>query len=220
MNVERAAQRMEIIMARKVEPDLIEKNRTRIIEAAKELFIQDGIENTKINDIAKLAGMSKSTLYVYFRSKEDIVNYLSLEAMTFFYKELVTRVEDSSIAFHDKYIEICNIMVDFKTRYPLSFQLIVEEICVEDDCLKENQVLREIYEIGEKVNYLILKVLTKNSQNANKQNLLMRIFSQWGSIYGLIILADNKEAYIEKNMHMKKSEFLSQGFEQLFKSII
>ncbi|MFA9464990.1 MAG: TetR/AcrR family transcriptional regulator [Velocimicrobium sp.] len=207
-------------MARKVEPDLIEKNRARIIEAAKELFIQDGIENTKTNDIAKLAGMSKSTLYVYFRSKEDIVNCLSLEAMTFFYNELKTRLENSSLLFHDKYVEICNIMVDFKMEYPLSFQLLVEEICVDDGCLRENQVLQEIYEIGEKVNHLILRVLTENSQKANMEDLFVKIFSQWGSIYGLIVLADNKEAYIEKNMHMTKKEFLSQGFEQLFKSII
>ena len=206
-------------MARRVEPDLIDKNRMRILKTAKELFIQDGIQNTKINDIVKQAGMSKSTLYVYFRSKEDIMNFLSLEAMNFFHNELSTRLKNSKATFHDKYMEICNVMVEFKTEYPLSFQLIVEEICVEEESLRENKVLLEIYELGEKINQLIVKVMTENNQMENSQNLIAKIFSQWGCIFGLIVLADNKEAYIEKVMHMTKAEFLRQGFEQLFTSI-
>jgi len=206
-------------MARKVEPGLIEKNRMRIMEAAKELFIKDGIENTKINDIAKHTGMSKSTLYVYFESKEEIVNFLSLEAMKFFYNVLSTRLKNSEATFHDKYMEICNVMVELKTEYPLSFQLIVEDICVEEESLQENKVLMEIYELGEKINQLIVKALTENNQMDNSQNLIAKIFSQWGCIFGLIVLADNKEVYIEKVMHMTKAEFLRQGFEQLFTSI-
>ena len=75
-------------MARKKEPELVETNRNRIIKAAKDLFEANGIEKVKIDDVAKIADMSKSTLYVYFKSKEEIVNYISLEAMIYFYKEL------------------------------------------------------------------------------------------------------------------------------------
>ena len=44
----------------------------------------------------------------------------------------------------------------------------------------------------------------------------MSLFAQWGSIYGLIILAYNKEEYIMQQMHMTRKEFLNRGFEDLF----
>ena len=49
-------------------------NRDNILSAAKELFETKGVEKTTMDDIAELADYSKSTIYVYFKSKEDIYN--------------------------------------------------------------------------------------------------------------------------------------------------
>lgn len=47
--------------------------RKQIIDAAMELFDQNGYSNTKISDITKKAGISKGLAYHYFQSKEDII---------------------------------------------------------------------------------------------------------------------------------------------------
>ena len=44
----------------------------RIIQAAVESFGQTGFDKTRMDDIAKRLGMSKGTLYLYFKSKEDL----------------------------------------------------------------------------------------------------------------------------------------------------
>jgi AcrR family transcriptional regulator len=44
----------------------------RIIEAAEALFSRYGLKKTSIEEIAKLAGLGKGTVYLYFRSKEEI----------------------------------------------------------------------------------------------------------------------------------------------------
>jgi AcrR family transcriptional regulator len=44
----------------------------RILEAAKDLFSRYGLRKTSIEEIAKSAGLGKGTVYLYFRSKEDI----------------------------------------------------------------------------------------------------------------------------------------------------
>ena len=49
-------------------------NRDNILGAAKELFESKGVEKTTMDDIAALADYSKSTIYVYFKSKEEIYN--------------------------------------------------------------------------------------------------------------------------------------------------
>lgn len=46
--------------------------RERIIRAAVESFTQTGYDKTKMDDIAKRLDLSKGTLYLYFKSKEDL----------------------------------------------------------------------------------------------------------------------------------------------------
>ena len=57
-------------MTKKKEPALI--HRKNISDAANTLFISKGITDTTMDNIAKLAGYSKATLYVYFENKEEI----------------------------------------------------------------------------------------------------------------------------------------------------
>jgi AcrR family transcriptional regulator len=49
-----------------------EMQRRIILEAARKLFIRDGIERVGIADIAAEAGLTRATLYQYFANKEDI----------------------------------------------------------------------------------------------------------------------------------------------------
>ncbi len=56
--------------------------RQGIVRAAKELFLQKGFEATSVNMIARRAGVSKSNLYNYFSSKENIYYYLTESAYT------------------------------------------------------------------------------------------------------------------------------------------
>jgi AcrR family transcriptional regulator len=44
----------------------------KIIRAAIESFAQTGFDRTKMEDIAKRLGLSKGTIYLYFKSKEDL----------------------------------------------------------------------------------------------------------------------------------------------------
>lgn len=48
--------------------------KNEIIEVAANLFIENGYENTTIEDIFKNWGGSKGSLYYYFKSKEEILN--------------------------------------------------------------------------------------------------------------------------------------------------
>jgi AcrR family transcriptional regulator len=46
--------------------------RERIIQAAIESFGQTGFDRTKMDDVAKRLGLSKGTIYLYFKSKEEL----------------------------------------------------------------------------------------------------------------------------------------------------
>lgn len=56
----------------------MDNNRKQLIaEAAQKLFLHYGIKKTTISDIAREAGIGKGTVYLDFRSKEEILFYLA-----------------------------------------------------------------------------------------------------------------------------------------------
>jgi len=62
------------------DPDLVEKRRRQIAEAAMDLFVQKGFHPTTTREIARQAGISIGLLYEYVRSKEDVL-YLVCQAI-------------------------------------------------------------------------------------------------------------------------------------------
>src|SRR5271154_2403787 len=46
--------------------------RRQIVDGAREVFLAQGFDAASMNDIARAAGVSKGTLYVYFGNKEEL----------------------------------------------------------------------------------------------------------------------------------------------------
>src|SRR5260221_3639738 len=46
--------------------------RRQIVEGARQVFLAQGFDAASMGEIARVAGVSKGTLYVYFKSKEEL----------------------------------------------------------------------------------------------------------------------------------------------------
>jgi AcrR family transcriptional regulator len=55
-------------------PDTSEIRRNQILDAATKVFVRQGFQHARMDDIVEESGLSKGTLYWYFKSKEDIIN--------------------------------------------------------------------------------------------------------------------------------------------------
>jgi AcrR family transcriptional regulator len=53
--------------------------RRQIIEGARAVFLPQGFDAASMGEIARKAGVSKGTLYVYFKSKEDLFEAIAEE---------------------------------------------------------------------------------------------------------------------------------------------
>jgi len=67
--------------------------------SAYNLFIENGIEKTSIDDISKNAGVAKGTFYLYFSDKYDILNKLILQKSNEIIKEGLAKTND--LGFED-----------------------------------------------------------------------------------------------------------------------
>ena len=54
-------------------PNVSEERKHQILNAAEEVFSQKGLDDTRMDDIADQTGLSKGTLYLYFKSKDDLI---------------------------------------------------------------------------------------------------------------------------------------------------
>ena len=54
-------------------PDVSEERKDQILDAASEVFAEKGVHEARMDDIVKESGLSKGTLYWYFKSKDEII---------------------------------------------------------------------------------------------------------------------------------------------------
>lgn len=53
---------------------MVSKTRDKLIEVARQLFANKGIENTTMSDIANASDKGRRTIYTYFKNKREIYN--------------------------------------------------------------------------------------------------------------------------------------------------
>jgi AcrR family transcriptional regulator len=50
-----------------------ERKRRKLVEAATELFVAQGYRKTSVDEVARRAGVSKGTVYLYFKTKGELL---------------------------------------------------------------------------------------------------------------------------------------------------
>ncbi len=80
-----------------------------IIIASKVIFFEKGYVNTTMQDIAEKSELSRRTIYLYFKSKEDISYYILKEALS-----SLLRIAQNSIDTNKTGMER---LIDFKNAY-------------------------------------------------------------------------------------------------------
>jgi AcrR family transcriptional regulator len=54
-------------------PNVTDERTSQIINAAEDVFTKKGFDEARMDDIAEQTGLSKGTLYNYFKSKDDLI---------------------------------------------------------------------------------------------------------------------------------------------------
>jgi len=54
-------------------PDVSDERKDQILNAAEQVFTKKGLDEARMDDIAEKTGLSKGTLYLYFKSKDDLI---------------------------------------------------------------------------------------------------------------------------------------------------
>lgn len=196
-------------------------HRLHIATAAGELFKEKGIEATSVNEIAKQAGYSKATIYVYFKNKEEIVEYLVLHSMVKLKEYLVAALESDTNG-KEKFFKICQALVQYEEEYPFYFSLVLDHINIDFEQIQCEDSENETYRVGEEINQIMYEYFVSEINKGilkKREHLTSCILNIWGMISGSIQLASKKQEYISYAIKQNKQEFLQEGWNLIYDAI-
>ncbi len=129
---------------------LDQEKKTAILAAARELFLHYGYKKTSVEDIAREAGIAKGTVYLYFRSKQDILATLGVN---YLYDSKARLVEDlkSVVDPREKLRRVLRLRAEeifrFTSEHPHAIDLLLFLSPEEGERLGAGQFYREYMEL-------------------------------------------------------------------------
>ena len=91
--------------------ELHDDTEQRIFNAAQRLFLQKGLSETTMQDIADLAGISRTSLHYYFRSKDRLFE----KSLNNLIRNIMPRIDSTlakDISLRDKIVEIATSYIE------------------------------------------------------------------------------------------------------------
>lgn len=204
---------------RKKEPRSV--HRENVVSAASRLFMEKGIAATSMDDIAKAAGYSKATLYVYFENKEEIVGMIVWNSMKKLYDYISSALVQQKTT-RARYDFICRGLVRYQEEFPFYFRMVLDRINIDFESHEYLPEEKETYRVGEEINQKLKQFLLSGMEKGDLRRdleIMPSIFNFWGMLSGIIQLAANKEEYIKQSMGLSKEKFMEYGFSLVYDSI-
>jgi len=122
----------------------------KIFEAATEVFIEKGLDGSRMQDIADRAGMNKSLLHYYYRSKDRLFNAVFEMIATKMMKKFAP-VFDENLTFEEKIRFFFREHITFLQKNPRLPAFLLNEINRHPERIRKFLANVQIESIWEKI---------------------------------------------------------------------
>lgn len=153
--------------------------KTDILDAAQKLFSEKGFEKTTIDEIAKLAGISKGSIYLDFKNKDEIHLAVAKQHVKFLLEQLEYEITNAKAPYLEHFSEI------FKKQLLTIFDLAVFEKDTYATLIHTSyQIKLEFQDLIRERYRMIASILKKAEENGE-----IRSFPDYESVSHLICIS-------------------------------
>lgn len=180
----------------------IEERRNTIIEAAAAILAEHGIEHVTISSVSNEAGLTRPTIYNYFKTTEEILVQLIIRDYRAWIDELTGSFKLNRIYEIE---ELAQIWSETMSHYPRFMELYSMLFTVlERNCSLETlaRFKREFLKLGMPLREILLQLFP----DANKQAIYEFMVYQVTSCVGLFAMSNTSDA------QMKAIEISGTGY--------
>ena len=197
------------------------QRRNDMIDAAEKLFFSKGFSNTTMDEIAKEAEYSKGTLYLYFKSKEDLYLAISIRGLkileSMFRKVLnipenglckTRKMGETYFDFAYKYPNYFNAMIYYESNGINIDENISNAKMCEDQGNRTLQVVAEAVQEG----------ISDESIRPDLDPLQVATIL-WAHCTGVITVISQRGKHIENQHGVKVDDLIDLSFEMIGRSL-
>ena len=196
------------------------QRRQEILHAARKVFSNKGYNTATIEEIALEAELSPGTLYLYFKNKEELHTFLSIEILKRLADE-IQKVVTQNISVEDKIERFCDVFIDV---YDYDSNILINLFHLQSGETLKNlseEVLKQIKTYSIMAHGAIVDVV--------KQGINQGIFIEehpaaladilWASYGGIVLWVDSKRLLNDEKDFVKSTlktafQIISNGMKK------
>jgi len=171
-----------------------EKRRQEIFLAAEKVFFSRGMHLATIDDVAAEAELSKGTIYLYFKNREEIIAAIFSHGMSLLQELMVTSVLSCKDPL-EKLRVLGKAYLQFASSWPNHFALMLEKELHNLEVDQSKPEATACFEAGLQLLTMLKMILIEGMQeqvlrtDIDPAKCALMI---WGQIHGVIAIASNE----------------------------
>jgi len=193
-----------------------ENRRNVILAAAESIMVKNGLHGLNLDLIAQETNLAKGTLYLYFKSKEEILSILTIKARELLLEEFKKIAVNNQLDI-EKLKSIVKINYNFYKKYPLYYDLV--SLYEANHQVTETE---EMYESSLAINDLVINIIQKAKEaDQVQENINVAIFPLclWGSTVGILQLMKVRGPIMKEKMNISEDQILDTFIQMMFQGI-
>ncbi len=128
-----------------------EETKRAILTAAGQLFGERGYDAVTMREIAKAAGCSHTTIYLYFKDKEALLHHLSAGPLDSLQGEMEAILQDQTVAPEERLAQISRTFLHFclsnRTMYRIFFMVKAERVDITGPSFDLNRTRNHLFSL-------------------------------------------------------------------------
>ena len=196
-----------------------EELRQRIQEAATELFVLDGYQNVSIRKIADRIEYAPSTIYLYFKDKEELVHSICNDMFSEL-SELLLAIRQLDLAPNQKMAKCLRAYIEFGLAHPNHYVVTFCTPELQYQHQQPNVDHKQIMSVGLQCFDLLRQGLQEalNADAIRPINVELTSQTVWAQIHGLTSLLVSMQTFPWQNREMLIEDMVDSILRSLAKN--
>ncbi len=170
-----------------------ENRRNDILDAAESVFFVKGMDASTMDEVAEVAELSKGTLYLYFKSKEDIRFAIFQRGATILNNLMQENIREDESG-KEQLISLGQTFITFSQQYKDYFKLFIEIQTTNMEMLNIGELALEDYVKNQSPISIVQKCVIKGLMDGSLRNDIAESHltaTLWSQMLGILIVITN-----------------------------
>ena len=178
-----------------------EQRKISILDTARALLLEKGLDATSINQIAKLSEMSVGSIYFYYKNKEELFAELQVEGLELLH-QTICRAGEGELTPEEKIRSIARAYLRFSEEHKNYFD-VINYFLTSPATIFPPDLKDRIDSRGNASIFTLTKALQEGIDRGDFKPVDPRrqAIILWGTFHGMIQLKKLEKTILSKNEH-------------------